>query len=146
VIMNSSELKFSRKPIVRAGFTMIELLTVVIIVGILATLSTGTFMRAMEAGRQGEAKNILGSLYQAEILYFEEHQTYSDDESALMTVTPADDSIEHFFTYRITAADGATFDLTATRKLSTDTGRNPPYKSAYTITVDETGDYVVSPF
>lgn len=131
------------------GFTLMELLIVVIIVGILSTLALPQFPRAMERARQAEARSMLGSLWQAERLYYSENPSTGyvsapGTSNPLMTDFPASGSNEHYFTYTVVAASPTAYTATATRK--TTGGRNPPYSTAYTVTIDESGTYTVTGF
>ena len=127
------------------GFTLLELLVVVIIVGILATIAVPSFTRAMERARQSEASAFLDTLKTSEEAYYQENQKYTASFSLLMTDKPADASTKHYFKYSLAATD-TTFTATAVRKTGTDTGKSPNFSSAYTVTLNEQGILSVAGF
>jgi prepilin-type N-terminal cleavage/methylation domain-containing protein len=53
----------------RAGFTMMEILTTVVIVGVLATAVALPQMRTLEAAKRGAAVNVLNAIYAGERVY-----------------------------------------------------------------------------
>lgn len=59
------------------GFTLIELMVVVAIVGILATLGTGSFLSYQARAKQAEAKVNLGAIGEMAISYKAENNSYS---------------------------------------------------------------------
>jgi type IV pilus assembly protein PilA len=59
------------------GFTLIELMIVVAIIGILAALAIPNFIRFQARSKQSEVKANLKSLFTAERSYFQEKDTYS---------------------------------------------------------------------
>jgi type IV pilus assembly protein PilA len=59
------------------GFTLIELMIVVAIIGVLAALAIPNFMRFQARSKQAEAKSNLKGLYTAENTYFAENSVYS---------------------------------------------------------------------
>lgn len=65
--------KFHRS---QKGFTLIELMIVVVIIGILAALAIPRFMRATTKSKQSEAKAILKQIYVMEHAYRQEKDTY----------------------------------------------------------------------
>jgi prepilin-type N-terminal cleavage/methylation domain-containing protein len=60
----------------KRGFTLLELIVVIIILGILATLGFTQYARVIEKGRLGEALNNLGMLRKMSLVYYQEHGTY----------------------------------------------------------------------
>ena len=59
------------------GFTLIELMIVVAIIGILAAIAIPNFMRYQAKAKQSEAKANLGSIYTSEVTYRAENDTYT---------------------------------------------------------------------
>ncbi|MBU1112830.1 MAG: prepilin-type N-terminal cleavage/methylation domain-containing protein [Candidatus Omnitrophica bacterium] len=60
----------------RKGFTLLELLIVVIVIGILATIAIPQFLNAVEKARVAKAKSALGLISHAEKMYRAERDTY----------------------------------------------------------------------
>jgi prepilin-type N-terminal cleavage/methylation domain-containing protein len=57
----------------KKGFTLLELLTVVIIISILTSIALPQFFKAAERARASEAVGILGSLRAAQLRYYTQH-------------------------------------------------------------------------
>src|SRR5262252_7743093 len=61
----------------KRGFTLIELMIVVAIIGILAAIAIPNFIRFQARSKQSEAKSNLKSLFTAERSYYQEKDKYS---------------------------------------------------------------------
>ena len=61
----------------KKGFTLVELMVVVAIMGILASIGVPQFQKFQAKARQGEAKSLLGGLYGAQKAYSAESQSFS---------------------------------------------------------------------
>lgn len=133
----------------KGGFTLLELLVVVIIVGILAAIAIPQFAKTMEKSRISEANSILGSIRTAEMAYYQEKNTYTGTSTDLMVDVPADASTQHYFIYTLTfnVNTPAQFTATATRRIA-EPGKNPAWTppttggKGYTVTIDQDGNLV----
>lgn len=104
----------------KKGFTLIELMIVVVIIGILAALAIPRFMQATTKSKQSEAKQILKQVYTME-------RTYRQEKGLYWAGGPADSSLggalatlgveimpTALYSYSITAVAGTSFLATAT--------------------------------
>lgn len=123
----------------KRGFTLLELIVVIIIVGILATLGFTQYTRMIEKGRTAEAKSVLGALRTAEQSYYLERSTYTSvlSELAVGAQSACTGQTSHYFSYAISSANDTAFTGRATR--CTSGGKTPTFGSAYTITVTDEG-------
>lgn len=122
----------------RKGFTLVELLMVVIIIGILVTLAVPNYYRAIERAKGGKARSGLDVIRKAQIQYRGYNDIFSSAIADLAEFeVPADiaagaDSAGDW-TYGI-VGDETTFTATATR----DGGEH----DTLTITIDQEGAIV----
>lgn len=71
-------LKTIRKANVK-GFSLVELMVVVAIIGILAAVAIPNFQRFQRRSRQAEGKSTLGSIHQAETVFFQSYDMFYGD-------------------------------------------------------------------
>ena len=62
----------------KKGFTLIELMIVVAIIGILAAIAIPNFLKFQAKSKQSEAKSNLGAVFTGELAYFGEQNKYGD--------------------------------------------------------------------
>ena len=62
----------------KRGFTLIELMIVVAIIGILAAIAIPDFLKFQAKARQSEAKTNLASVATSQIAYFAEHNNWGE--------------------------------------------------------------------
>ena len=62
----------------RKGFTLIELMIVVAIIGILAAIAIPNFLKFQAKSKMSEAKTNLGAIYTGQLSYFGEQNSYGD--------------------------------------------------------------------
>ena len=62
----------------KKGFTLIELMIVVAIIGILAAIAIPNFLKFQAKSKQSEAKSNLGAVFTGEVAFFGETNRYGD--------------------------------------------------------------------
>jgi type IV pilus assembly protein PilA len=68
---------------IKAGFTLIELMIVVAIIGLLAAIAIPNFLKFQARSKQSEVKSNLKAIYTAQKSYYGDKQTYYDEFSVI---------------------------------------------------------------
>lgn len=98
-----------------AGFSLVELMIVVGIIGILASLAMPKMQVFMAKARQSEAKGKLHSAYALQQAYYVENSSYGTAaQIGLNTTAPANTSSDKYGAADITANAAGTFTATVT--------------------------------
>jgi prepilin-type N-terminal cleavage/methylation domain-containing protein len=116
----------------KKGFTLLELIVVVIIIGILATLGFTQYVKMVEKGRTAEAKTTLGQIRSAQMAYYLEYGAYTPTFTNLIVDSPTACAASHWFSF-------ATDATTATATRCTASGKSPNAIAVYSITLTHVG-------
>lgn len=123
------------------GFTMIELMMVVVIIGLLAAMAIPRFMRTGVKAKQSEAKGILKQIYTTQRAYRQEYGSYAVNGAVASAAAPVafatiyvDVGATARYTYTMTSSIN-TFTCTATANLDDDA-------TIDTWTINQTGNLV----
>ena len=72
---------------IKKGFTLIELMIVVAIIGILAAISTGKFSDLLAKSKEGHTKGALSYARSALAIYYAENAAYPTDDLSSLTAS-----------------------------------------------------------
>lgn len=124
------------------GFTLVELMIVVIIVGILASLAIGNYSRIVEKGRAAEAKKIMSLVRQQEFTYYLENNRYTTAINQLgFSDLPTGSCSGNFsFQYGVTLGGTTRFNVSAIRCTGA-AGKQPGCPDPYRIRLIDNGTY-----
>lgn len=114
-----------------AGFTLAELLMVIVIIGVLGSIAIPRFFPQKEKAVVAEAVNMIGAIRQGELAYRLEHSTYVNLSSGstwdVIGIDDPNNATNRKFSYKVTDSSASTATITATR-LDTN-GTDAKYKN-----------------
>ncbi len=115
----------------RNGFTLLEVLIVVIIIGILAAIAMPQYIKTIEKARAGEAMTNVGSIRVALDRYYYENNfdltgaTLPSSGASTLDIDNPNDIVNKLYEYTISGLSGAgaerAYTITATRTAGGDT-------------------------
>ncbi len=117
-----------------AGFTLVELAVVIVIIGVLAAFGVPRFIKSVERSKAAEAFEYLASVRTAQERFLAQNGTYATALTQLDIVSSAP---KYFTVGSFTAADSSSLQSSWTLTL-TRTGSSAGY-GAYTVIFTETG-------
>ena len=126
-----------RRRLGSVGFTLMELLIVVIIVGILAAVALPQFSKATKRARMSEATTTVGAYLTAEWAYFQENNKFTNLKADLLAQEPTGGK----FDYAVAA------DNVSSPKKATVTGTGNATETTgltATGTLDDTGKRTIT--
>ncbi len=100
-----------KRSLLKKGFTLVELMVVVIIVGILASVAVPIYRANIKKAMASEGAALLGSVLTAQRIYYAEHNTYTTTKSELGVDTIGN---KYFTDYTISSADANGFTASTT--------------------------------
>ena len=99
----------------RNGFTLVELLVVVVIIAILAAIAIPLYTNYLQRARRADAKTALEQVRAAQEMWRAEKGVYSLDRTELQTTMSAPDTnISKYYTWAFTATGAAAWTAQAT--------------------------------
>jgi type IV pilus assembly protein PilE len=112
----------------KKGFTLLELLIVVIVISVLASFAVPQYLTAVERAKGAKAQNALGLISQAEKMYRAENDVYINFAAGAadgtlgdyIELTEVDNDQD--WTYTVTGSSATAFTATATRAAGANSG------------------------
>lgn len=124
------------------GFSLLELLVVIVIIGIIAVVGTPYFQRALESAENGNSFSLMRSISTAQMSYLSQHRRYArlnelnSDQRGVFGVTNGA-TIQHGkFRLEMTPTNPTDDELKDTYQISASRSLGP---IPYLITVNQSG-------
>lgn len=97
-----------------AGFTLIELIVVMVVLGILAAIAIPNYSEYVQRGYRASAQSYISDLASRQAQFFLDRRAYADTVAALNVPAPAEIANRYTVTVVANAGPPATFTFTAT--------------------------------
>jgi len=118
------------------GYTLVEMMIVLVVVGVLTSFGVPQFTRALEQSRADVAGANLRAIWTAERIYWLDNRSYTSTLQDLVNLNLLDPSITStsstFYNYSVTAFDTATATFTVTAQRAS----NGSWSGSFTIAQD----------
>ncbi|MGB9643233.1 MAG: type IV pilin protein [Candidatus Ratteibacteria bacterium] len=98
-----------QKRLNKKGFTLVELMVVVIIVGILASVAVPIYRANIKKAMASEGAALLGSVLTAQRIYYAEYNTYTSNKAELGIETTGN---KYFTDYTLSGVSATGFTAT----------------------------------
>jgi prepilin-type N-terminal cleavage/methylation domain-containing protein len=121
----------------RFGFTLLEMMIVVVVIGVLASIALPRYVRVVEKGRSAEARHILGLIRDSELAYYLDMDRYTNTLTQLGVQVPTACNASYYFSYSVAGAPGS-FTATATRCTGAN-GKRPGGTTAFVLNITPAG-------
>jgi len=106
------KMKAKLQKLQEAGFTLVELMVVVAIIGVLSAIAVPNFKKYQAKAKTAEAKLQLSAAYTAEQSFYSDYDTYHNCLS-YMGYNPVDEAAQRYYTVGITASANSTISAVA---------------------------------
>ncbi len=128
-----AELPLVGRPLRARGFSLVELITALTIIGILAAIAYPSYLSQMKKSRRSDAEAALMDIAQRQQQYLLDARSYAPDVATLNVTIPT--AVSSFYTITIAAAAGPPPSFTATATPIAGSVQ----ATDYTLTIDDSG-------